>query len=481
MDFILNHIPPLWLIILIGLIALTLYGIFGKEARLKEYHDDFGNSFGRLNFFNKGHSISEGRTTLKSAFQHTILIGQSGFGKTTAFLLKSVFHFSSERCSIIVLDPAKEIFQNTAGYARQKGKKILQLNFGDSKNSIGYNPLARAWTSTQLATLAELILAPQARNTSDSFWSSASARLLVVIWRLQQCLPREYYNIANTRHFVTWLLSSPKKLDALYIKHADVKLFEDYKALIKQDQKLVSNIVATTLTALRPWEDDEVARVTSIDTLNLDELRSTETALYVHPNLFSTHIAVLYEIFFSQIFEKFLSEIPKESALPIHLVCDELGVFKIKSLETFLATARKFRVSLQYAVQSRQQLIEQYEKNKAASILANTYHKVLFANMEPDLAKEISERLGRWSFEKDEGGKGNREVASVSELIHMNEDKALYLSGSKRPCFVKIKPFYKDWRMVGYSKIPNPELTNILPQKIELYEPQGVKVDGEKV
>lgn len=452
------------------IIFLVLLRYWLREKRPKEYADDYGSA--PTSIFGKGFWIGDGRIPLKNSFQHCVLIGASGFGKTVGFIIPSALSFAKELCSMIILDPAKEIHQKTSGFNHEKGKRILVLDFSDHKVSVRYNPLSRAKTTTDLNLLAELVMGPQQRNSRDQYWTMSSGRLLVLFWKLQLLLPKQFQNLSNTRHLIVTYMGSPKLVDQLFASIAPPQLFEEYKGtLVSQDAKLTSNIMSTTLASLRPWEDDEVARCTATDTLNLDELRKTPTVLYIWPNLFASHYTVLYEILFSQIFQRYLSQVPANDELDLHILADEMGAFSVKGFSEFLSLARKHRISCQYAIQSRQQIVERYGTNDARNCLANTWSKVIFSNMEPDLAAEVRDRLGRWTFDRnDTNGRGTREVATVSELIHLPEDTAIYLSGSNRPSQIQVKPYFKNWRFQSQSRIPAPTIETDTSDELQLLD-----------
>lgn len=464
----------LWLFLAIGLILFIIAKIYLKDDRKQDYDDDFGSTSGHISRFNKGVYIGGGRITRERSFLHTALIAASGAGKTSTILIPTALGL--DNCSIIFLDPAKELFEKTAGALAQKGFRIKVLDFLDVSRSIGFNPLLRANTNTELNMLAEMILAPSMRNTKDIFWPTMSAKLISLLFKLQKKLPEEFQNLANTLYLVNLMQGSPKQLDKLAATVADDKLFTEYKAMISHDSKLLSNIIASTQSALRIFENENVARVTSFDTLDLTVFRHQKTALYVNINIMSArYYSFLVEILFRQVFDKFMEKLPTDE-LDCYMLLDEMGSFTVKGFPEAMANLRKYNVSICYAIQSKSQLVERYGKDDAFTILANNYHKVIFPDMETDLAQELQTRMGKWTFERENGSKGTREIMTVSELIHLEEGYAIYTAGPARPMKIKLHPYYKNLWMKRKAIIPPPEIQAEVPNEVRLVDPSELKV-----
>lgn len=478
MNTILLYSPNIWLIVVIGLVLLGIIKWVLAEKRKTNYDDTLGSISTHTSIFNKGVVIGRGRITRKRSFLHTSLIATSGGGKTSGVLIPTALGL--DNCSIIFLDPAKELFEKTAGALAEKGFTIKVIDFLDVSRSIGFNPLLRAKTNTELNMLAEMILAPSMRNTKDIFWPTMAAKLLVLIFKIQLLLPEEFRNLANTLYLLNLMQGSPKQLDKLVATVADDKLFTEYKAMIAHDSKLLSNILASAQSALKIFEDENVAKVTSFDTLDLTAFRHQKTVLYVNINIMSArYYSFLVEILFRQIFDQFMAKLPTNE-LDCFMLLDEMGSITVKGFAEALANLRKYRVSVTYAVQSRNQLIERMGREDALTCLANSYHQLIFPGMETDLAQELQTRMGKWSFEREDGTRSTREIMTVSELVHLEEGYAIYTAGPARPMKVKLHPYYKNFWMRKKASLPPPIIKGEVPDNVAFVNPAELKVKTEK-
>lgn len=468
MNTILFLAPSIRTVVIIGIIVLVIIKFLLRENRKQEYDDDLGSTYDHISRFNKGIWIGNGRITRHKSYMHCALISQSGGGKTSGILLNTAL--TLDDCSIIFLDPAKELFEKSSGALREKGFDIKVIDFLDVIRSSGFNPLLRAKTNTELSMLAEMIVAPSMRASKDIFWPLMSARLLTLMFKIQKKLSPKFQNLANTRHLVNLMQGSPKQLDKLVISVADDELFSEYKAMIGHDSKLRSNIIASTESVLSIFGDENVARVTSFDTLDLASFRQRKTALYVNINVMTArYYSFLVEILFRQIFDEFMSKLPTNE-LPCFMLLDEMGSITVKGFAEALANLRKYKVSVCYALQSRNQLIERIGREDALTCLANSYHQVIFPGMETELAEDLRKRLGQWSFTRDNGSKGTREIMTVSELIHLEEGHAIYVSGPSRPMKIKLHPYYKNFWMRKKASLPPPVITSDVPESVVLFK-----------
>ncbi|MCF8278221.1 MAG: type IV secretory system conjugative DNA transfer family protein [Flavobacteriales bacterium] len=464
-NILLSFSPNFFHVIVIFIAVAVIVRLLGNEERKQDYDDEFGDASSLISRWNKGFWIGEGRITREQSFKHTVLIGQSGGGKTSAGLIPTAL--GMDDCSLIFLDPAKELFKRTAGHLRSKGYRIKVLDLKKPDRSIGFNPLQRATTSTDLNILAEMVVAPQSRQSKDIFWPQMAARLLVVFFKIQKQLPQEFQNLANTRHLANLLQGDPKKMDKLYATFADDTLFGEYKAIISQDDKLLSNVLATVQSSLRIFDDSAVARCTSADTLDLQKFRKEKTALYIWTDIMdASYYSFLLEIWFTQLFRDFMKSIPDKGKLDVFILADEMGSLTIKGFAEALANLRKYRVGIMYAIQSRAQLIERYGRHDADTLLANSWGKLIFPGMETDLAQELEKRLGRWTFEREDGHRGTRELMTISELTHMKEGTAMYTAGANRPMKVTVTPYFKDWSLKSKSEMPLPKISGGIPNEL---------------
>ena len=459
-----------WWYLLVLLALVTILRAILLEDRKQVFDDNFGRA--ELRRWNKGLYLGNGRITRRRSFQHCAVIAGSGMGKTVSIILPTLLSLRDRNTSIICLDVSRELHAKSAGFQSRFGK-VLVLDLTDHRNSIGYNPLVLACSPTELGLLAEILLAPQTKNTKDSFWSIMAKKVLVFLFKLIVKLPTQFQNLANARHLSIVLLGNPEAIDRLVVRltRDDEQLWEEYKGLIGLDSRLLTNIVASAQAALEIFSDPEIARVTASHTFSCNMLRKERISLYLWADVTSiSYYRPIFEMLFSQFFSVMMKRLPTRADNDVFLIADELGSFAIPGFMEASSNIRKFNVSLCWTAQSRSQISTQYSQEGEKTIMSNMFHQMYFGGMEPQVADMLSKRLGRWSFEKEGGGIGSREVATSSELQHLLEGQALLISGATPPAKIRLVPYYQDWTLSRRSTIATPPVEGQVKGEVELLD-----------
>ena len=89
------------------------------------------------------------RTIFSPETIHTLVIGTTGSGKTSSYIIPSIKALAltteATRPSFLFTDPKGELYEKTAWYLKEHGYKILSLDFRHPERSLRWNPLMYAW------------------------------------------------------------------------------------------------------------------------------------------------------------------------------------------------------------------------------------------------------------------------------------------------------------------------------------------------
>ncbi|MCF8276179.1 MAG: type IV secretory system conjugative DNA transfer family protein [Flavobacteriales bacterium] len=469
MDYLYAYTPKLWHLAVL-FIGIALVVELTKEKRKQDYDDNLLNPFRLIKPWLTGFYIGSGRISREHSRMHALVIGNTGSGKTVSTLLPSAIKFGSEDCSMIFLDPAREGHTKSSGQWAKHGAEVMVFSPNDHRISEGFNPIELANTSTEINMLAEMLMARQMKASKDIFWPSAASIGLSIETRLLKCLPKIYHNPVNLKRLNDELMSGTK-VDKLCVLYGDDRLYSDYKAFIAQDPKVLKNILSSIQSALKAFADDELALCTSVNTIDFSAFRKQKKALYIFTDVMSDYHSFIYEMLFTFMFRAFMKEMPKDGDLPINILADEMGSFTVKGFPEALANLRKYDVSAMSCIQTLSQLEERYGQHDANTIKNNCWSKLIFPGMEMSLATELEQRLGKWSFERKDGkGRGQREILTRSELIHLEKSEAMLVAGSHRPAKVKVKPYFKDRSMRKISELPPAPFKGKVPSELNLMD-----------
>ena len=105
---------------------------------------------------NKGFCLT-GKTSLsvKLSYRNSIIIGGTGTGKSATVLIPTILSMQS---SMIINDPSGELFKLTSGFKSRTGFTVKVLNYSQPEHSVGYNPIERANTMSEIAKVASTLI-----------------------------------------------------------------------------------------------------------------------------------------------------------------------------------------------------------------------------------------------------------------------------------------------------------------------------------
>ena len=444
--------------------------IKGAAKRKKEYDANFASPTSLLSSRDDGFCIT-GRRNLsrKLSYQNVIAIGATGTGKSSVLIFPSLFTMNG---SYIVNDVSGEILEHTGGFLHSRGYNVLVLNFVNLLISCGFNPIARARTSSEIHKVAHLLVENSlGKKSSDQFWITQATSLISLMITIIKTQEEQYQNLYNVRHLLNQLGANPKKIDRLFTDYSDETLFAEYHSLISYDPKTVSGIVATAKAALQIFADEAVAKVTSFDSINFQDFRTRPTVLFVQNSVADQkYYSGLTSILFEQLFGYLLSRFPKDNEYDVWMLIDECSSLHLPTLPMAVANLRKHRAGTMLLLQDYNQLVHTYGKNNADGIKSNCYMKVYFAGQGHDTAKELEQTLGVFQFEDKDKRKVTRQLMTASEIRMISSKEALIIAGNQPPILARLKPYYERSEFTEYSEMPVPEFPRQVPETLPLLE-----------
>ena len=424
MNIVVTFFAFCWSIVADGILA-----IFDTNRR-QGFQATFGSELLIANRWNKGLLISRNRKmTRQKSYENVLIIGPIGSGKTSRLLIKQLLSLRNR--TILVNDPSGELFQLCSGYLSQFFK-ILVLNFSDSKNSAGYNLLARIKRSSDINKIAHaLVSATIDKNSSDPYWSLQSKTLLSILIRITLSQEAQYRNMANVLHLLHIFSYDINKIDVLIVKSKDKRLLQDYKSFISTPEKTLQNIVSSTKASLQLFEDEEIAKVTSNDSIRFETLRNEPTIIFLRNSVSDMkYINTLNGLFFEQFFGHLLQHLPTKNELDVFCLIDEASSLYIPMLPTFTANNRKHRISNVACIQAKKQL-DTFYKNDADNIISNCVTKIYLPGItDMDTLRELEILSGKRTIKNPKGGEKTASLISIDEIRQLPENRTLIVSGN---------------------------------------------------
>jgi len=448
--FLYFFLSPLSL--LFAILSDFYHGIIDSFDRPKGFNAKFGRESRIASIWNKGFKISRHRKlTRKASFEHFMVVAPTGAGKSSRILIPLLLELKN--CSLVINDPDRFIFNNFSHYLSRHFPNIKLLNFSASADSSGYNLLANIKKPHDVNKLVSLLIRTVFdKSSGDPFWNISASNLLQVFVRLAMHQPEEYRNCAQVLHILKCFSAHPSKVDAWIIATKDEQLVLDYKAIISTSEKTLQNIISTAQAALQIFEDEEIAKVTSYNSIIFDKLRKQPTIIFLHNSIADqAYVNTLNGIFFSQLFGHVLSKLPEKNDLDLFIVIEEASSLFINQLPIALANLRKFRSGCVICCQSTNQLKTMY-KEEADNIKANAVTKLFLPGQTSlDEMRDIEALAGKTTYKGKKGEDKVKSLVTIEEIRQLPKNRSLILSSNYPLIKGRTRPYFRSLKYRYYS------------------------------
>lgn len=399
---------------------------------------------------------------------HTQYIGVSGSGKSwcgTILLARSCIEGNK---SMIVVDSKGEIYEHTGNYAKEKGYKVIVLNFRDILNSDCYNLL---WAIYELMNSKEpkkeqvahemidelsYILYPL-NDKADPFWIESARSLFVgVCYALIEYGTKEQVTLESVYQFVAKgeeRLGGPNNN---FLKEFVNLLPEDsiaammLKSYTTTASETAAGIRSTFFEGLSVFARSKgLMRMLGNDDVHLNELDGeTPTAIYIilpdenaiYEKICGSIVSQMMSHYIRIAHEKYQGKLPRQ----LHIILEELGNIgqAIPNLDHAMTAARSRNIRLHIVLQSLSQLDTIYGASKATTITSNADVTVAYRINNWETLTELSRKCGEREIECN-GYRSKELLITPTQLGAMETGQALVLISGKTK-FITWLPGYAD-------------------------------------
>ena len=440
---------------------------------------------------------------------HTLIFGATGSKKTRLFVMPTINMFIRAGESFVVTDPKAELYVRTAGFAKERGYRVVCLNFRDIGYGDMWDPLAlpheyynthrKDEANTLVNDLAATLAAPQKQNTTDLLYPMMAETLLTANMYFLLEAEKTEGPIVNMRSLTALCsqasLASLKTLAGKMSSQNTVGML--YKGtLLGENEKTISSIMTVLYGMVSIFNMNK--RLTDMlcgNTFDIRQFGHEKTAVYIIVPDEKTTCHFLVTMFIKQVYEVLIGEAQRQATLSlpvrVNFVLDEFcNIPKIPDMPSMISAARSRNMRFYLVAQSIHQLKGRYGED-ADTIKGNCDNWIFLTSRERDLLNEISYLCGEidaWG----PGGAEKRRLISVTELQRFNKEKGecLILHGRQYPFItymtdIDAYPAFKNYQVVP---IPNVELPNPMTFDVvkfttaKSYSPDGIpfcKTDEE--
>ena len=359
-----------------------------------------------------------------------LVIGGSGAGKSASFVIPNALQMLG---SYVFTDPKGELYDKTAGIFKKKGYEVHVINLVDPRYSDGYNPLAHIRGTLDVDTIAKIISNKEGgdRKGSDPFWDQTSEALLkAVIYYILLNRPKEEHSLASCLALVRLGGENEgEDLRDLFMQLPfDNPARKAFETIRLGSEKTFSNILVSLAAKLEAFDSQEIAAMTSTNTIEFSELITKRSVLYFITPATNDTYNFLMNIFFSQMLDRLYDFADTQGGklpTPLFLILDEFAnIGRIPRFEQILSTCRSYRINISIILQSIDQLIAIYDEKVTENIMANcSTHLFLGSNAQKTL-ETFSKQLGEKTITRDSVSRSTDKESNFSGRSYSDQAMA---------------------------------------------------------
>ncbi len=397
---------------------------------------------------------------------HNLVIGSTGSGKTQTIVKPMVNLIAKKGESMVITDPKGEIYKYSASYLKERGYKIIVLNFREPIRGNSWNPLSlpfryyregNADKSIELLNdvALNILYDPSNKNESD-FWEKSAADYFsgLALGLFQDGKEEEVnlnsINVMSTVGEERFAMSNYiKEYFGLKGEKSNAYMFASSTINAPSDTK--GGLLATFRQKIRNFSTGEaLSEMLSYSDFDMKDIGKGKTAVFmiIHDEKKTYH--PLMTIFIKQCYET-LIDIAQENGgkLPIrtNFILDEFANMPpLKDVDAMVSAARSRDIRFTFIIQNFAQLNDVYGDNVAEIIKGNCGNIVYLISTEMKALDEISKMCGEVRVTDEKDKSATRPLITVTDLQKMKLFETIIKRLRTDPFRTKLEPDFKmDW------------------------------------
>lgn len=417
---------------------------------------------------------------------HALIMGASGSGKTQAFMFPLIKILGRSGESMIVTDPKGELYEACGELLKEKGYKIILLNFRDPKEGAAWNPFSYPYriykegnedkANELLQDLASNILIDP-NNKAEPFWEQTASNFFTGLsLGLFDDANEEEININSINMmaetgmdrigastYIKEYFKSKGELSPAYIAAS---------SCINAPNETQGGIMSTFRTKTRIFSSQKaLSEMLSYSDFDIRDVGKEKTAVFLKVHDEKTTYHALATIFVKQAYEALIAVAQTCPGLKLpyrtNFILDEFANMPaLKDVETMITASRSRNIRFSFVIQNYSQLNKVYGKDVAETIKGNCGNFVYIMSTELAALEEVSKLLGDKKPDKpkkDEPAPPIRPLFTVSDLQALKEGEVIINRFRSMPFKTKLTYDWKtDWgkkySLMQYSERPHREV-----------------------
>ncbi len=341
-----------------------------------------------------------------------LIIGPSGAGKTRNYVKPNLMQCNE---SIIVADTKGSLRKEIGPLLKKNGYQILNIDFTDTLQSYGYNPLdyvrydrrRKKYMEQDILKLVECLV-PIETNT-DPYWDYAARMYLEsMIGYTLECFPEEEHNLKSVYEVFAQLgkntdtLTGLSNFDRLFMElgelNPDSFAYRRY-TLMRNNSKAekmhasIIGILAEKLDTL--IFDGAVEMYQKQERIRFKDLGQKKTVVFLTISDTDRSLDRLVNLFYTQALQALCDSADKDYTdnrlkVPVRIILDDFATNAyIPEFDKIISVIRSREIYVSVILQSISQLSALYGENKAMTIINNCDNCLYLGGQDVETARFI--------------------------------------------------------------------------------------------
>ena len=418
---------------------------------------DLNSEYGGIPLINNGKEI-----WVDNSEYHNLIIGSTGSGKTEMLVQPMVKCLAKSNQSMIITDPKGEIYERNANELKERGYKIVLLNFRDPQKGNCWNPLSLPYSlyksgnsdkaNELLDDLAMNILYDESSQNQDPFWEKTSADYFAGLsLALFDDADESQINLNSINLMTT--AGEEKFRNTTYMKEYFSYKDEASPAYVNVSSTLLApqdtkgSILSVFKQKIKLFSSREnLSEMLSHSDFDMKDIGREKTAVFIVVQDEKKTYHSLVTIFIKQVYET-LIDVAQESGgkLPFrtNFILDEFANMPpLKDVTTMVTAARSRAIRFSFIIQNFAQLNQVYGKENAETIKGNCGNIIYLISSELTALEEISKMCGE-EKSKEKEKTSSTPLVTVSDLQRLPQWSTVVLRIRKMPFKTKMTPNWK--------------------------------------
>ena len=391
--------------------------------------------------------------------QHTLLIGTTGTGKTSAVIdpMVAILCRTATKPSMVITDPKGELFTHHGEMLKKMGYKVSVIDLADVYHSTRWNPFNDIWRKTERIKNCEIVQkrgkyicdgkvyltmkeaedakrSAQAQlrdevyvdlqdliytmcpieNKNESSWEKGARDLIlalaVAFWEdvYDGYMPREKFNLYNLyRTVCDYAKGDCEELKAYFATRSATSKTHGLSntVLVAEDRTLSSYL--TDVSQYFTWmADSGIAALTSGNEIEFDNFDDAPNALFLKIPDEKENRHKLVGLFITQMYKALVEKATKnkeegktdaqELLRNVYFIMDEFGNMPaFHRMDSIVTVGRSRHIWLIPVIQDFNQLENKYNKQVAEIIRSNCNTQIFIGTNDDNTRKAFSDLCGK--------------------------------------------------------------------------------------